>query len=336
MSLSLRGVTLRPGEPGYDEARKIHNGMIDRRPALIARCTGRDDVIAVVRFARDSGSQVSVRGGGHGVAGFAVCDGGVMIDLSPMRRVEVDPVAKTVRVEGGATWGDVDAETARFGMATTGGVAGPTGVAGLTLGGGHGLLMRKYGFACDNLLSTELVTADGRLVRANSETNPDLFWAVRGGGGNFGIATTFEFQLHDVSRVLGGLLIYPLEAASAVFQAYRELTALAPDELGSLAVVGRMPEGPAVAVIMVCYCGDFAAGERLLHPLRTCAPLIADQVAPTTYTAVQSIVEKLNPRSLRNYWKSSFLSNIPDAAVNTMVERFAGAIGKPTHSPVAN
>ena len=331
LSLSIRGRTLRPGEQGYEEARKIHNAMIDRRPALIARCTGREDVIAAVRFARDRGSVVSVRGGGHGVAGFAVCDGGIMIDLSPMREVAVDPASKTVRVQGGATWGDVDAETSRFGLATTGGVARPTGVVGLTLGGGHGFLMRKYGLACDNLLSAELVTAEGGVVTANRDVNADLFWAIRGGGGNFGIATSLEFQLHDVADVVGGLLIYPLQNARAVFQAYREITASAPDELGSLAVIGTMPDGAAVVVVMVCFCGDASSAQRLLQSMRTCAPLVADQVAPIPYPALQSVVENFNPRGLRNYWRSSFLSGIPEAAGETLVELFSGTVRPFSH-----
>ena len=331
LSLSLRGEILRANDPGYEEARKIHNGMIDRRPAVIARCTCREDVIAAVRFARDRGSIVSVRGGGHGVAGFAVCDGGIMIDLSPMRAVAVDPATKAVRVEGGATWGDVDPETARFGLATTGGLARPTGVAGLTLGGGHGFLMRKYGLACDNLVSAELVDADGHIVAASREAHPDLFWAIRGGGGNFGIAINLEFRLHDIAPVLGGLLIYPLENAQAVFRTYRELTASAPDELGSLAVVGTMPNGAAVVVVMVCFCGDPSTGEQLLRPLRVCAPLVSDQVGPIAYSALQRIVENFNPRGLRNYWKSSFLADISGAAVETLVEGFSGAIGPFSH-----
>src|SRR5919206_1233310 len=210
---SLRGEVLRPTDEGYDEARKIHNGMIDRRPTLIARCAGVADVIASVRFARDQQLLVSVRCGGHSAPGFSVCDGGLMIDLSRMRGVRVDAARRTVRAEGGVTWGDFDHETQAFGLATTGGVARPTGIAGLTLGGGHGFLMRKYGLACDNLLSVDLVTAEGRLGTANADEHADLFWGLRGGSGNFGIATSFHYQLHPVGPLLGGLLIYPLGQA---------------------------------------------------------------------------------------------------------------------------
>ncbi len=327
----FRGDLVRPGDAEYERARRIHNGMIDRRPALIARCSGADDVIACVRYARENGAPVSVRGGGHGVAGFAVIDGGLMIDLSPMREISVDPVRRTARVGGGCTWGDVDRDTQAFGLATTGGLARPTGVAGLTLGGGHGFLMRRYGLACDNLISAEVVTAGGNLLKASEDENPELFWALRGGGGNFGIATSLEFRLHPVAQVLGGLLIYPLERAREVFREYRSLTAAAPDDLGSLAVIGRLPDGTAVTVVMVCYCGDVALGERLLAGLRSCAPLIVDQVAPMSYAALQSIVENFNPPGLRNYWKSSYLGGIPEAAVETIVDRFALAPSPFTH-----
>src|ERR671933_2026792 len=225
---SLRGEVLRPTDEGYDEARTIHNGMVDNRPTLIARCAGVADVMASVRFARDQQLLVSVRCGGHSVAGFSVCDGGLMIDLSRMRSVRVDPARRTVRAKSGATWGDFDHETQAFGLATTGGIARPTGIAGLTLGGGHGFLMCKYGLACDNLLSVDLVTADGRLLTASATAHPDLFWAVRGGGGNFGVVTAFEYQLYPVSQLLGGLLIYPITHAKAVFQSYRDFTRTAP------------------------------------------------------------------------------------------------------------
>src|SRR5829696_3252876 len=220
---SLRGGVLRPTDEGYDEARKIHNGMIERRPTLIARCAGVADVITSIRFARDQRLLVSVRGGGHSIPGFSVCDGGLMIDLSRMRGVRVDPARRTARAQGGATWGDFDHETQAFGLATTGGVARPTGIAGLTLGGGHGFLMRKHGLACDNLLAVDLVTADGRLLTVSATEHDDLFWGLRGGGGNFGVATSFEYQLHPVGPVLGGLLIYPLVQAKKILRAYREV-----------------------------------------------------------------------------------------------------------------
>lgn len=329
--LSINGDLIGPGDEAYDQARSIHNGMIDRRPALVARCAGVEDVMAVVRFAREREMPLSVRGGGHGVAGFAVCDGGVMLDLSRMRSVRIDPGRRAVRVEGGATWGDVDAETQAFGLATTGGVARPTGVAGLTLGGGHGFLMRKFGLASDNLMSAEVVTAEGGHLVASADQNPDLFWGLRGGGGNFGVVASFEFRLHPVGQVLGGLFIYPLVRAKEVFRAYAEVTASAPDDFGSLAVIGRLPDGTPVAVVMVCHSGEAGAGERLLKPFRICAPLLADQVAPMPYAALQSIVENFNPRGMRNYWKSGFLSGIPEAAVDVMIDRFASAPGPLAH-----
>ena len=286
----LRGDVLRPTDEGYDGARTVHNGMIDRRPTLIARCAGVADVIASVQFARDQQLLVSVRSGGHSLPGFSVCEGGLMIDLSRMRGVRVDPARRTARAEAGATWGDFDHETQAFGLATTGGVARPAGIAGLTLGGGHGHLMRKHGLTCDNL-----VTADGRLLTAGPDEHADLFWGLRGGGGNFGIATSFEYQLHPVGPVLGGLLIYPLAPAKKILRAYREVGSTASDELGMAAVVAALPDGTQAAAVFLCYTGPIAEGERLLAPLRASAPLLADQVGPMPYMALQSIAENFNP-----------------------------------------
>src|SRR2546430_1772446 len=311
----VRGTLLCPGDADYDSARSIHNGMIDRRPALIVRCAGVADVITAVTFARHHSLVVAVRGGGHGVPGFAVCDGGVMIDLSRMNSVRVDPVARTARAEGGGTWGDFDHETQAFGLATTGGIARPTGIAGLTLGGGHGYLMRTYGLACDNLLSVDVVTADGQVLTASATTHPDLFWAVRGGGGNFGVVTAFEYQLHPVSHLLGGLLVYPITHAQAVFRFYRDFTQTAPEALGSLCNLATLPDGTPAAVILLAYNGAVDDGERLPRPLRACAPLLADQVSPPPYMALQSIVENSNPPGLRNYWKSNYLPDLRDAAL---------------------
>jgi FAD/FMN-containing dehydrogenase len=316
---ALRGDLLRPDDDGFDAARAIHNGMIDRRPALIARCAGVADVVAAVRFAREKQLLVSVRGGGHSVPGFSVCDRGLMIDLSRMRSVRVDPSRRTARAEGGATWGDFDHETHAFGLATTGGVARPTGIAGLTLGGGHGFLMRKHGLACDNLLSVDLVTADGELLTASADERADLFWALRGGGGNFGVVTSFEYRLHELETVLGGLLIYPLAHATEVLRAYRELTSAAPDELGTIAALATLPDGAQAAVVLVSYSGAIADGDRLLSPLRAAAPLLADQVGPMSYPAMQSIVENFNPPGLRNYWKSDYLAQLSDQAIDVMV-----------------
>src|SRR5262249_35796292 len=238
-----------------------------RRPALIVRCAGVADVIHAVNFARTHHLVVAVRGGGHGVPGFAVCDDGVMIDLSRMKAVRVDPVAHTARAEGGCTWGDFDHETQAFSLATTGGIARPTGIAGLTLGGGHGYLMPTSGLACDNLLSVDVVTADGRLLTASATAHADLFWAVRGGGGNFGVVTAFEYQLYPVSQLLGGLLVYPLAHAKAVFRFYRDFTRTAPEALGSLCNLATLPDGTPAAVVLLAPNGPAARRERLPRPL---------------------------------------------------------------------
>jgi FAD/FMN-containing dehydrogenase len=328
---SLRGEVLRPTDEGYDETRKIHNGMIDRRPTLIARCAGVADVIASVRFARDQQLLVSVRGGGHSVPGFSVCDGGLMIDLSRMRGMRVDAARRTVRAEGGVTWGDFDHETQAFGLATTGGVARPTGIAGLTLGGGHGFLMRKYGLACDNLLSVDSVTAEGHLLTASADEHADLFWALRGGGGNFGVATSFEYRLHQVGPVLGGMLIYPLARAKEIFRIYRDVTSAAPDEVNMDAVLATLPDGTQAAAVLVCYAGPIAEGERLLRPLRESGPLLADQLGPMPYIALQSIVENFNPPGMRNYWKSDYWTQLSDDAIDLLVEEYPSVPAPYTH-----
>jgi hypothetical protein len=316
---SLRGELLRPGEDGYDEARKIWNGMIDRRPALIARCTGVADVIHCVNFARAHNLLVAVRGGGHNIAGNAVCDGGLMIDLSRMKGMRVDPVRRTARAEPGLTWGEFDHETQAFGLATTGGQISTTGIAGLTLGGGWGYLARQYGLACDNLLSVDLVTANGQLLTASATENAELFWGVRGGGGNFGIVTSFEYQLYPVGPVLAGFVIHPFDKAKEVLKFYREFASSAPDELASAVVLITLPEGTPVAAIVVCYNGPIEEGERVLKPLRAFGSPLADQIVPISYTAAQKLVDTFYPPRLQNYWKASFLKAISDAAIDTIV-----------------
>jgi FAD/FMN-containing dehydrogenase len=328
---SLRGGVLRPTDEGYDEARKIHNGMIDRRPTLIARCAGVADVITSIRFARDQRLLVSVRGGGHSIPGFSVCDGGLMIDLSRMRGVRVDAARETVRAEGGVTWGDFDHETQAFGLATTGGVARPTGIAGLTLGGGHGFLMRKHGLACDNLLSVDLVTAEGHLLTASADEHADLFWGLRGGGGNFGIATSFEYQLHHLGPILGGMLIYPLARAKEIFRIYRDVTSAAPDEVNLIFALATLPDGTQAAGVLGCYAGSVADGERVLGPLRASGPLLADQLGPIPYTALQSIPENFNPPGMRNYWKSDYLTQLSDDAIDLLVEEYPSVPAPYTH-----
>jgi FAD/FMN-containing dehydrogenase len=329
----LRGELLRPGDAGYDGARAVWNGMIDRRPAFIARCAGAVDVVRCVNFAREHGLLVAVRAGGHNVAGNAVCDDGLMIDLSPMRGIRVDPVRRTVRAEGGVIWGELDRETQAFGLATPGGFVSSTGVAGLTLGGGIAWLMGKYGLACDNLLSVDIVTADGRFLTASTTENEDLFWGVRGGGGNFGVVTSLEFRLHPVGpMVLGGLLVHPVSRAREVHRAFQEVTHVAPDELIALIALLNLPEvGPAVG-IGVCYNGPIAEGERVLHDLRQFGPALADQIAPMPYTQVQTLFDPMYPRGRRTYWKSNFLSSMDAAAVDTMVEHFRNSPSSLSHS----
>jgi hypothetical protein len=316
---SLRGPLLRAGDAGYDAARAIWNGMIDRRPALIARCAGVADVIHGVNFARAHHLLLAVRGGGHNVAGNAVCDGGLMLDLSGMKSVRVDPVRRTARAEPGLTWGEFDHETQAFGLATTGGQISTTGIAGLTLGGGWGYLARKYGLASDNLLSADLVTANGQLLTASATENADLFWGVRGGGGNFGVVTSFEYQLHPVGPVLAGVVIHPFEQAREVLQLYREFTRAAPDKLASGAVCITLPDGTPVVGVVVCYNGPLEAGERVLQPLRAFGTPLADQIGIMPYTAAQKLVDAFYPPGLQQYWKSSFLQEISDAAIDTIV-----------------
>jgi FAD/FMN-containing dehydrogenase len=320
---SLGGELLRPGDKTYDEARKVWNGMIDHRPALIARCAGTADVVETVQFARDHDLLVSVRGGGHNIAGKAVCEGGLMIDLSRMRSVAVDPGNQTARVEGGVTLGELDAATQPAGLATTAGVVTHTGVAGLTLGGGVGRLARKYGLACDNLLSVELVTAEGQVVNASDSENPELLWAVRGAGANFGAATSFEFQLHPVGPgVLGGVVLHPLEKAKEALKFYFEYSRSAPDELSVDAFFLTSPEGEPVFAISPCYIGPIEQGERVVEPLRRFGPPLADEVAPVPYTEAQAAGDAFFPIGLHYYWKSHFLEEISDDAIEATVDHF--------------
>lgn len=324
-SAGLRGKLLHPGDNEYAEARSTWNAMIDKRPALIARCAGAADVIRAVNFARTSNLLVSVRGGGHNVSGNAICDGGLLIDLSRMRSIRVDADQRTARAEPGVTWGEFDSETQVFGLATTGGEVSTTGIAGLTLGGGIGWLMGSYGLACDNLLSVDIVTADGRLLTAGDSKNEDLFWGVRGGGGNFGIATSFEFRLHPVGKLLAGMVIHPLEQAQDVIRFYDEFTRTSPDALSSLAAFLTSPEGVKMVAVVVCYSGALEEGERVLKPLRQFGTPLGDTIAPMSYTQVQQLFDKAFAPGMQNYWKSNFLSGLDDQAVSTIVERFSEA-----------
>ncbi len=317
---SLRGTLLRPADADYDQARKVWNGMIDKRPALIARCAGAADVVQSVSFARAHNLLVAVRGGGHNVGGNAVCDGGLTIDLSPMKSVRVDPARRIARAEPGLTWREFDRETQAFGLATTGGQISATGIGGLTLGGGWGYLARRHGLSCDNLESVDIVTASGQFLTASPSENADLFFGVRGGGGNFGVVTSFEYRLHSVSTVLSGIIAYPFQKAREVLKLFRELTSAAPDELASGVVLISLPDGTPVAGIVLCYSGPLAEGERLLKPLRTFGPPLIDQIGPIPYTAAQQLIDGFYPSGLQNYWKSSFLNKISDEAIDTMVD----------------
>jgi FAD/FMN-containing dehydrogenase len=317
----LRGPLLRPGDGGYDEARKVWNGMIDRRPALIVRCAGVADVIAAVRFARTRELLVSVRGGGHNITGNAVCEGGLMIDLSPMKSVRVDPVKRTARAEAGLTWGEYNRETQAFGLASTGGVVSTTGIAGLTLGGGLGWLMGKHGLSCDNLLSADLVTADGQFLTASADQHADLFWGLRGGGGNFGVVTSFEYRLHPVGPVLAGMVLHPMAKAREVLRFYRDYARTCPEEALAAAALMTSPEGAPVVAIIVAYIGDLAAGETAVAPVRT--PLL-DTIAPTSYVQLNTLFDAAVPYGgIQRYWKSSFLRELGDDLIDILIERSA-------------
>ena len=318
----LRGQLLRPGDDAYDSARKVWNGMIDRRPALIARCAGVEDITACVDFARDHDLLIAVRGGGHNVAGSAVCDGGLVVDLSSMRSVQVDPKTRTARAASGATWGDFDRETQAFGLATTGGFVSSTGIAGLTLGGGLGWLMCNFGLSCDNLLSVEMVTADGSVVTASDTENADLFWAVRGGGGNFGIVSAFEYRLRPLGQLFGGLLIHPFERAEEALRFFRDFAMTAPDELTSAAGLLTSPEGTRAIAIVLVYSGPLEEGARLLQPIRAFGPPIEDHIGAMSYREVQTMLDATVPAGRRYYWKSSFLSGLSDEGIAVLVERF--------------
>jgi FAD/FMN-containing dehydrogenase len=327
----LRGKLLGPGDDGYDDARKVWNGMIDRRPALIARCTGAADVIAAVTFAREQELLVSIRGGGHNVAGNAVCDGGLMIDLAPMKGIRVDPVARTARTEPGMLWGEFDRETHAFGLATTGGFISTTGIAGLTLGGGQGWLAGKYGFTIDNLLSVDVVTADGRLLTASATQHEDLFWAMCGAGHNFGVVTSFEYRLHPVSTVLGGMVVHPADRVRDVLRFYREFTTELPDELTTGVDILTGPDGNLMAAMAVCYVGSFDEGERVLAPLRRFGPPVADTIAPIPYTAQQTMLDEAFPYGRLNYWKSSLTDHLSDEVIAALVD-YAGRMPSPLSS----
>ena len=332
----LRGELVLPGDAGYDEARGVWNGMIDRRPAVIARCAGTGDVVAAIGFARREGLTVAVRGGGHNVAGNATCDGGLVIDLSPMKEVRVDAAARTVRAQGGLTWGELDKQTQQFGLATTGGLVTSTGVAGFTLGGGIGWLMRKHGLACDNMIAAEVVTADGQIVRAGEAGNAELLWGLRGGGGNFGVVTEFEFRVHPVSQVLGGVVGWPASAARDVLRFWRDWVRGTPDELCTLAVFLYAPpepfipaemHGTPIVAIACVHLDPGGTAEADVRPLRELRPAV-DVLAPMPYAAIQGMFDASAPRGSRNYWRSGYLDTLSDEAIDAMLS-FTGKIPAP-------
>ncbi len=334
----FRGALLRPGEDGYDEARRIWNGAIDRHPALIARCAGADDVVEAVRFAREHELLVSVRGGGHAVAGYAVCEGGMMIDLSHMKSVRVDPQARVARAAGGMLWGEFDRATQRFGLATTGGVISHTGIGGLTLGGGLGHLMRKHGLTVDNLLSVDLVNAEGKLVHVDERSDDDLLWGLRGGGGNFGIAAALEYRLHPVGPlVLGGPIFWPITDAPAVLRFLRDFAPAAPDQLGITIALRLAPPmlflppeqyGKPVIGLVLIWAGDISEGQRTIAPLQRLGSPIADVVRPAPYLFFQSMLDGGAPHGMHYYWKSHRLRALSDEVIDVLVSRI-GSITSP-------
>jgi FAD/FMN-containing dehydrogenase len=327
---TIQGELIRPGDPDYDEARQVWNGMIDRRPAAIARCRGVADIMACVRFAADHDLLLAVRGGGHNVAGFGTCDGGLVIDLSEMRGVRVDPERRTARAEGGATWADLDRETQLFGLAAPGGIFSKTGIAGLTLGGGQGWLRRTHGMSCDNLLSADVVTADGRLLVASETENADLVWAIRGGGGNFGVVTSFEYRLHPVGPMVAFAgPVYPLEQTARVMDGFRDFVADAPDEINALATWWSIPAVPGfpeevhgreVLILGAMYAGPPEEGEARLAPLRQLAEPILDLSMTLPYTALQKIFDPFFPwAEERHYWKSLYLAGLGGDVIEEIV-----------------
>ncbi len=318
---SLRGQSFCPGEPGYDEARAVHNAMVDRRPAIIVRCSGAGDVVDCVRFAREHDILVSVRGGGHSIAGKAVCDGGLMIDLSGMKGIRVNPARRTAHAQAGLLLREFDRETQAFGLATTLGVVPTTGISGLTLGGGFGHLMAKYGLALDNLISVDIVTADGRLLTASTQENPDLFWGVRGSNGNLGVVTSLEYRLHDVSTVFGGGVFYPVVKTKEILRLCQELAESLPDEIVIQGGAVPSPAGERSFAVAACYCGpSLTLGEKILTPLRKLGSPLAEVLGPMSYLEIQGMFEPWFPPGRYAYVKSNFLQSMSDEAIEVMAE----------------
>lgn len=329
---SLRGELLQSGDDGYEDSRTLFNIMIDKHPGLIVRCTGAADIMRAIDFARDNDLLLSTRGGGHNVTGSAVADGGIMLDLSGMKGVRVNPDARIVHAEGGLTWGELNDDLEAFGLAATGGFISTTGVGGLTLGGGLGWLVRKYGLACDNLLSVDIITADGRFLKASPDENQELFWGVRGGGGNFGVVSSFEFRVHPIETVLAGVVIHSIADAKDVLSDWRDYAATAPEEVTDGAMLMSAPPAPflpedvhgnPVLAIYGVYTGDMDTGEQVLQPLRAYGPPMADIFQPMPYTAAQVMADFAFPAGFHNYWKSSILDGVSDEAIDVILEFYA-------------
>ena len=319
------GRLLQPTDAEYEDARRVHNGLVDKRPAVIARCRGVADICDAIKLARALNMDVAVRGGGHNVAGHATIEGGLMIDLMPMKGIHVDPRARVTRAQGGVLWSEFNRETQVHGLATTGGVVGSTGIAGLTLGGGLGWLMPKYGLALDNLRSAEMVMADGTVKRASVEENPDLFWAIRGGGGNFGIAASLEYVVHPIGpTIAGGLVAHPYANAMDVLTFFRDQCASAPDELMLVAGLISAPDGSGakLAAMVAAHCGSLPDGEAALRPFKAFGPPVMDAMGPISYCAQNALFDAALPRGALNYWKSQFLTDLSDEAIRVLVDRF--------------
>lgn len=329
LKANLQGQIILPENQGYEKARQVYNALIDRRPLLIIRCAGVADVISTVNFARKYELPVSIRGGGHSLAGFAVCNDGIVIDLSNLKSIRVDPQRSTARVGGGCTWGELDDATHAFGLATPGGIISTTGIGGLTLGGGIGYLTRKYGLSCDNLISVDIVTADGQFLTASSETNADLFWGVRGGGGNFGIVTSFEFKLYPVSTVLGGPVYYSVDKTREVLQFFRDYISTAPEDLNALfgfhigpriASIPKHLQGLTMCSIVSCYTGPLEKADKVVRPIREFGPPLLDLLRPQPYPALQRMFDGLLSPGLYHYLKADFDQDLTDEAIDIHVK----------------
>ena len=327
LAAQVSGLLIEPDDAGYDAARAVHNGLIDRRPALIVRCRRASDVATALAFARRGGLEVSVRGGGHNVAGRAVTHGGVMIDLAEMKGIEVDPQAETARAEGGVLWAELNDAAAEYGLAVTGGAVSTTGIAGYTLGGGLGWLMAKHGLASDNLIGVDLVTADGETLDVGPDSHPDLFWALRGGGGNFGVATSFTYRLHPLQTVVGGLIAHPIDAASDLLRFYRDAVAGCSDDLTVWAGLVHAPDGSGtkLSALVVFHTGDAEAAERDLAPFKSWGSPLMVEVGPMPYPVMNTILDDGFPTGSYNYWLSSFTRGLPDELIDTAIARFASA-----------